>query len=173
MTRPLSISAFACTTQAATDAGAAFNCLAGRFEVSSGVANLRRFVVDTPRATWVGGGFVHLRSETWELILAPETREAQGGLLAVPVRLKGGTGRPTVGALEPVLSRLLTGPGVAQSVSGTVTQFARQQPNANACALTAPRIEVLRPGLRGQLPVPSAELRDRPRRPPLAPRREN
>lgn len=158
---------------AANDSGAAFNCMAGRFDVSGGVANLRRFVVDTPRATWVGGGFVHLRSETWELILAPETREAQGGLLAVPMRLKGGTGRPTVGALEPVLSRLLTGPGVPQSVSGTVTQFARQQPAANACALTAPRVDVLRPGLRGQLPVPSAELRDRPRRPPLAPRREN
>ena len=38
-----------------SDAGAAFNCLAGRFEVSAGVANLRRLVFDTPRATWIGG----------------------------------------------------------------------------------------------------------------------
>ena len=62
----------------AGDSGVPFNCIAGRFEVSGGVANLRRLVVDTPRATMVGGGFVHLRSESWEFILAPEARDAQG-----------------------------------------------------------------------------------------------
>ena len=77
-----------------------FNCLAGRFEVSSGVANLRRLVFDTPRATWIGGGYLSLRNEGWEFIVAPEARDAQGVPLATPFRLKGGTGRPAAGALE-------------------------------------------------------------------------
>ncbi|MFI5002402.1 MAG: hypothetical protein ACHQK9_21165, partial [Reyranellales bacterium] len=134
-----------------------------------GIATLRKLVVDTPRATLVGGGFVHLRSETWEIILAPEAHDAPGAALASPLRLKGGNGRPTTGALEPGLARLLVGGGTVPSLSGTLGQLARQ-PNVNACALMAPKVEVLRPGLRAQLPTPSAELRGSGRRPP-APRR--
>ncbi len=33
------------------DSGVPFNCIGGRFDVSGGVANLRRLVVDTPRTT--------------------------------------------------------------------------------------------------------------------------
>lgn len=150
------------------EAGAPFNCLAGRFDVSGGVANLRRLVVDTPRATYVGGGFVHLRSETWEMILAPEARDTAGTALASPLRLKGGTSRPTQGALEPGLSRLLIGAGTVPSLVGTLAQIAKQ-PNINACALMAPRVEGLRPGLRAQLPVPSADLRGSGRRPATPP----
>jgi hypothetical protein len=151
-----------------SDSGVPFNCIAGRFEVSGGVANLRRLVVDTPRATLVGGGFVHLRSESWEFILAPEARDAQGAALASPLRLKGGTGHPTSGALEPGLAKLLIGGGAVPSLAGSLTQISRQT-TANACATMAPRIEGLRPGLRAQLPVPSADLRN-PRRAP-APKR--
>jgi hypothetical protein len=151
------------------ESGVPFNCLAGRLDVSGGVGYLRRLVVDTPRTTMVGGGFLHLRSEGWEVILAPEARDAAGAQLAVPLRLKGGTGRQTSGALEPTLSRLIIAPGVVPSLVGTLNQMARQ-PNANACALMAPRVEALRPGLRAQLPTPSAELRGG-RRPP-APRRQ-
>lgn len=147
------------------DTGAPFNCIAGRFEVSGGVANLRRLVVDTPRATLVGGGFLHLRSEAWEFILAPEARDAQGAALATPLRLKGGSGRPTTGALEPALAKLLIGAGVVPSLTGTLSQIARQA-GVNACALMAPRVEGLRPGLRAQLPTPSADLRAPNRRPP-------
>jgi uncharacterized protein involved in outer membrane biogenesis len=147
-----------------SDSGVPFNCLAGRFEVSGGVANLRRLVVDTPRATMVGGGFVHLRSESWEFILAPEARDAQGATLASPLRLKGGTGQQTSGALEPGLAKLLIGGGAVPSLAGTLTQISRQT-TANACATMAPRVEGLRPGLRAQLPVPSADLRN-PRRAP-------
>jgi uncharacterized protein involved in outer membrane biogenesis len=139
--------------------GVPFNCIAGRFEVSAGVANLRRLVVDTPRTTMVGGGFVHLRSETWEFILAPEARDAQGAALASPLRLKGGTGHQTSGALEPALAKLLIGGGAVPSLAGTLTQISRQTA-ANACATMAPRVDGLRPGLRGQLPVPSADLRN-------------
>ncbi len=60
-----------------TEGGVPFNCIAGRFEVSGGVASLRRLVVDTPRLTMVGGGYLHLRTEGWEFILAPEARDNQ------------------------------------------------------------------------------------------------
>ncbi len=149
------------------DGGVPFNCIAGRFEVSGGVANLRRLVVDTPRTTMVGGGFVHLRSEAWEFILAPEARDAQGAPLALPLRLKGGTGQQVTGALDPGLSKLLIGGGAVPSLAGTLTQISRQT-TANACATMAPRVDGLRPGLRGQLPVPSADLRNSRRAPAQA-----
>jgi uncharacterized protein involved in outer membrane biogenesis len=148
-----------------SESGVPFNCLAGRFEVSGGVANLRRLVVDTPRTTMVGGGFLHLRSESWEMILAPEARDAQGVALASTLRLKGGTGQSTLGALEPALAKLLIGGGPVPSLVGTLTQISRQS-TANACATMAPRVDGMRPGLRGQLPVPSVDLRNPARRQP-------
>jgi uncharacterized protein involved in outer membrane biogenesis len=142
---------------------AAFNCLAGRFEVSGGVANLRRLVFDTPRATWIGGGYVSLRNEGWEFIVAPEARDSQGVPLATPFRLKGGTGRQAAGALDPALSRLLIGAGTVPSLVGTFSQIAKQPNVTNACALMAPRVDGMRPGLRAQMPTPTPE-RDRTNR---------
>ena len=153
------------------DSGVPFNCLAGRFEVSGGVANLRRLVVDTPRATWSAAAIVQLRNEGWEFIVAPEARDAQGAPLASPLRLKGGTGRQAAGALEPGLAKLLIGGGAVPSLAGTLNQIARQT-TVNACAAMAPRVDGMRPGLRAQLPVPSADLRNplaRRRRPRAAP----
>lgn len=146
----------------AGDNGASFNCLAGRFEVSGGIANLRRLVFDTPRATWIGGGYVSLRNEGWEFIVAPEARDGPGAQLAAPLRIKGGTGRQAAGALEPGLSKLLIGGGPVPSLTGTLNQSARQ-PNVNACAAMAPRVDGMRPGLRAQLPSPVGD-RDRPNR---------
>jgi hypothetical protein len=147
-----------------TDSGVPFNCIAGRFDVSSGVANLRRIVVDTPRAVLIGGGFVHMRTEGWEFIVAPEARDAQGAALASPMRIKGGAGRPTASALDPGLSKLLVGGGPIPSLVAQLAQGARQA-GANACAVLAPRLEALRPGLRAQLPVPSSDVRQRSGRP--------
>lgn len=141
-----------------TDSGIPFNCIAGRFDVSGGVASLRRLVVDTPRATMVGGGFLHLRTEGFEMILAPEARENQNAGLAVPLRLKGGSSRETSGALEPNLARLLVGGGPVASLTAQINQAVRQKA-PNACAALAPRVEGLRPGLRAQLPAPSTDLR--------------
>ncbi len=152
------------------DNGVPFNCIGGRFDVSGGVANLRRLVIDTPRATIVGGGFLHARSESWEMILEPESRDAQGAQFAQPLRLKGGTGKPTAGALEPALTKLIIGAGTVPSLTGTLNTIARQ-PNVNACATMAPRVEGMRPGLRAQLPTPSAETRGRRPTTPAAPRR--
>ncbi|MBI3195943.1 MAG: AsmA family protein [Rhodospirillales bacterium] len=155
-----------------SDAGVPFNCIAGRFDVSGGVASLRRLVIDTPRTTMVGGGYVHLRTEGWEFIVAPEARDTQNAALASPLRLKGGSGRPTSAALEPNLARLIIGAGVVPSLVSQINQAARQA-GVNPCAAVAPRVEGLRPGLRAQMPVPSADLRQRAGRPatPTQPRR--
>lgn len=146
------------------DQGVPFNCIAGRFEVSGGVANLRRLVIDTPRAVMVGGGYVQLRTEGWEFVVVPEARDPQNAALASPLRIKGGGGRPTASALEPNMTRLLVGAGVVPSLVAQVAQAARQT-GANACSAIAPRVEALRPGLRAQLPVPSADTRQRGGRP--------
>jgi uncharacterized protein involved in outer membrane biogenesis len=140
------------------DGGVPFNCIAGRFDVSGGVASLRRLVVDTPRATMVGGGYVRLRSESWEFILAPEARDSQNAALAAPLRLKGGSGVTAAGALEPTLARLIVPAGAVSSLVAQVN-LASRQAGANACAVMAPRVEALRPGLRAQLPVPAVEQR--------------
>ena len=147
------------------EVGVPFNCIAGRFDVSGGVASLRRLVVDTPRAILVGGGYVQLRSEAWEFVLAPEARDNQNAALASPLRLKGGSGRPTAGALEPALARLIV-PGVTVPSLAAQINLASRQAGANACAVVAPRVEALRPGLRAQMPVPTAaDLRQRSARP--------
>lgn len=147
-----------------TDSGVPFNCIAGRFEVSSGLANLRRIVVDTPRAVLIGGGFVHMRTEGWEFIVAPEARDAQGAALASPMRIKGGAGHQTASALDPNLSKLLVGGGPIPSLAAQITQAGRQA-GANACTVVASRLEALRPGLRAQLPVPAVDVRQRGGRP--------
>lgn len=147
-----------------TEPRVAFNCIAGRFEVTSGVAWLRRLVVDTPRATMVGGGYVQLRSEGWEFLLVPEARDAQYATLATPFRLKGGSGRAATGVLDPNVSKLIIPGGVVQSLVAQVNQAGRQA-GANACAVLAPRVDGLRPGLRAQMPVPTPD-RQRAGRPP-------
>jgi uncharacterized protein involved in outer membrane biogenesis len=154
------------------DGGVPFNCIAGRFDVSRGVASLLRLVVDTPRTTMVGGGYMSLRSEGWEFILAPEARDPQGVPLATPLRLKGGTGQQTTGALDPGLAKLLVGAGAVPSLVGSLNQISRQT-QANACATMAPRVDAMRPGLRAQLPVPpdprarrgAAQAQNPPKRP--------
>ena len=148
-----------------TDAGVPFNCIAGRFEVSGGVANLRRLVVDTPRGVLVGGGYFHLRTEGWEFIMAPEARDNQNAGRTTPLRIMGGAGKPTASALDPTLSTLLVGGGPIPSLVAQVSQAGRAA-GANACAVLAPRVEALRPGLRAQLPAPTSDIRQRASRPP-------
>jgi uncharacterized protein involved in outer membrane biogenesis len=135
-----------------------FNCLAGRFDVTGGVAFMRRLVMDTPRATLVGGGYLQLRSEAWEFIVAPEAHDTQNAALASPLRLKGGSGRTTASALEPGLTRLIVPAGAVPSLVSQITQASRQS-GVNPCSVVAPRVEGLRPGLRAQLPVPPVEQR--------------
>jgi len=113
----------------------------------------------------VGGGYLSFRTEGFEFILAPEARDNQNIALASPSRVKGGSGRETASALEPNLARLIIPAGVVQSMSGQISQAAKQA-NANSCGIVAPRVEGLRPGLRAQMPVPpAADMRQRGGRP--------
>ena len=59
---------------------------------------------------------------------------------------------------------VIVGAGVVPSLVSQVNQAARQA-GVNPCAAVAPRVEGLRPGLRAQMPVPSADLRQRAGRP--------
>ena len=63
-----------------------------------------------------------------------------------------------VGDVEPALGKLLIGAGPVPSLTGTYGQIAKQQ-NVNACAILAPRVDGMRPGLRAQFPVPTAPER--------------
>jgi len=63
-------------------------------EVSGGCRQLAALVFDTPRATWIGGGYVSLRNEGWEFIVAPEARDSQGVPLAHAVPPQGRHGPP-------------------------------------------------------------------------------
>jgi hypothetical protein len=145
-----------------------FNCVAGRFDVTGGVAFLRRLVVDTPRSSLVGGGYVQMRSENWEFLFAPEARDNQNAALASPVRLKGSNSRMTASAQDPAVARLLVGAGAVPSVNAQINQAARQA-GVNPCAIVAPRVEGMRPGLRAQLPVPPTDQRRSPRPQPHSP----
>jgi hypothetical protein len=147
---------------------APFTCVAGHFDVTGGVAFLRRLVIDTPRASLVGGGYAQMRSENWEFLLAPEARDTQNVALASPVRLKGSNSRVTASALDPAVARLLVGAGAVPSVTAQINQAARQT-GVNPCAAVAPRVEGLRPGLRAQLPVPPTNERRPPRPQPHSP----
>ena len=85
--------------------------------------------------------------------------------MAERLRLKGGSGRPTAGALEPALARLIVPGGTVPSLAAQIN-LASRQAGANACAVVAPRVEALRPGLRAQMPVPTAaDARQRSARP--------
>jgi hypothetical protein len=146
----------------------AFNCVASHFDITGGVAFLRRLVVDTPRAVLVGGGYTSLRNEGWEFLFAPEARDNQNGALAIPTRLKGSGGHVAAGAVDPTVARLLVGGGPVPSIVTQINQAARQT-GVNPCAIVAPRVEGLRPGLRAQLPVPPTDQRRASRPQPHAP----
>ena len=102
-------------------------------------------------------------------ILAPEARDAQGAQLASPLRIKGGTGQPTAGALEPGLTKLLIGGGVVPSLTGTLTR-SRASPTSmpappwrlgsRACGpACAPSCRRRRPSVRRPAPRRTASAR--------------
>jgi uncharacterized protein involved in outer membrane biogenesis len=142
----------------------AFNCLAGHFEVSRGVASLRRLVIDTPRAALIGGGYVQLRSEAWEFLLAPEARDHHNAALALPLRLKGTGGRISASSTDAAAARPIAAGGPGASIVAQLNQAARQNA-ANPCVTVAARLDALRPGLRAQSPAPPTDQRHRAARP--------
>jgi uncharacterized protein involved in outer membrane biogenesis len=143
------------------------NCLALHADVTGGTAFIRRLVLDVPKAVIIGGGYVHSRSETMELILAPETREAGLIAIAVPLRIKASattvSAEPDPGAAKGI--HLVWGPKGAPSLVGSMGPLARAPGAPNPCLTMLGKLDIaLRPNLRSQLPTPPANTPDRGRR---------
>jgi uncharacterized protein involved in outer membrane biogenesis len=155
------------------------NCMAGRADITNGVVNVRRFVLDGPRVTAVGGGYLHLRNEQLEIVLWPEPREIALLQIAIPLRIKGNLARVT-GETDISANKLPPGvPPPARIPSLTVAATAAGRVPAgtaagaappNACVKVAAQLEGLRPLMRWQLPQPPVIPVDRPTRPPRRPR---
>jgi hypothetical protein len=155
------------------------NCVGGRVDINNGVAHIRRFALDAPRFTAVGGGYLHLRNEQLEIVLWSEPREAALMQIAVPLRIKGNLSRVS-GEVDLGANKLP--PGVPPqvripSLTAAITAAGRRPAGVagsaappNACARVAAQIEGLRPLMRLQLPQPPAIPIDRPPRPPRRPR---
>lgn len=154
---------------------ARINCLAGRADFTNGVVNMRRFALDAPRVTAVGGGYLHLRNEQLEVVLWPEPREVGLLQISMPLRIKGNLAR-VAGETDLGANKLPAGvpqPARIPSLTAAVTAAGRLPAGAaagaappNACARVAAQLEGLRPLMRLQLPQPPVIPVDRPPRRP-------
>jgi hypothetical protein len=161
------------------DKPAALNCVAGKIEFGGrpegerGAANVRKLVIDAPRFTAVGGGYVQLRNEQLNMIMWPEPRDL--GLLGVslPLRWKGSLASATAETdISAQKAAAGTAPGArVASLTAAITTAARNPGGLNPCAALLARLDSLRPYLRTLYPQPPAVAPSyRPPRPPRAPR---
>ena len=88
------------------------NCLASDFNVKNGVADVRRFVLDTDSAVVNVAGNVSLASETLDLDIRPKTKGARIFSLRTPLYAKGTFKEPKVGPQKGPLA-LKAGAAVA------------------------------------------------------------
>lgn len=88
------------------------NCLASDFNVKNGVADVRRFVLDTDSAVVNVAGNVSLASETLDLDIRPKTKGARVFSLRTPLYAKGTFKEPKVGPQKGPLA-LKAGAAVA------------------------------------------------------------
>ncbi|WP_178133565.1 AsmA family protein [Vineibacter terrae] len=158
------------------DRPATLNCAAGKVEFGGrpegerGAANIRKLVLDTPRFTAIGGGYIQLRNEQLGLLMWPEPRELALMSIALPLRLKGTLAQASAesdAAAARSAGGVVPGTRVA-SLTAAITTAARTagQSGLNACATVLARLDSLRPGLRSQLPPPPAVAPEyRPPRP--------
>jgi uncharacterized protein involved in outer membrane biogenesis len=155
--------------------GGRINCVGGRADISNGVVSMRRFALDAPRVTVVGGGYLHLRNEQLEIVLWPEPREVSLMHSAIPLRIKGNlahvTGENDFGANKlppgvPPLKRIPSLTAAITAAGRAPTGAAAGASPPNACTRVAAQIDGLRPLMRLQLPQPPVIPGDRPPRPP-------
>ena len=146
------------------DRPATLNCAAGKVEFGGrpegerGAANIRRLVLDAPRFTAIGGGYIHLRNEQLGLLLWPEPRDLSLMGTAVPLRLKGSLAQAAAEsdpAAAPSAGGVVPGTTVA-SLTAAITLAVRAAGagSPNACGIVLGRLDSLRPNLRAQLPQP-------------------
>ena len=145
------------------DRPATLNCAAGKVEFGGrpegerGAANIRKLVLDAPRFTAIGGGYIHLRNEQLGLLLWPEPRDLSLMGTAVPLRLKGSLAQATAEsdtAAAPSAGGVVPGTTVS-SLTAAITIAGRTASagSPNACGIVLGRLESLRPNLRAQLPA--------------------
>ncbi len=147
------------------DRPATLNCAAGKVEFGGrpegerGAANIRKLVLDAPRFTAIGGGYVHLRNEQLGLLLWPEPRDLSLMGTAVPLRLKGSLVQATAesdASAAPSAGGVVPGTTVASLTAAiTLAGRAASAGSPNACSIVLGRLESLRPNLRAQLPQPA------------------
>jgi hypothetical protein len=155
------------------------NCAAGRIEFGGrpegerGAANIRKLVIDAPKFTAVGGGYIHLRNEKVNIVMWPEPRDLSLAAIALPLRWKGSlaqAGAETDAAAAKAAAGVPPGARIA-SLTAAITAAARTATpgSLNACGQLAARLDSLRPSLRALMPQPTpvpAEYR-----PPRSPTR--
>jgi uncharacterized protein involved in outer membrane biogenesis len=91
------------------------NCLAADFAVTNGLAQTRRFVVDTDDATINVDGTVNLASEQLDLTLKPDSKGLRVITLRSPLYLRGTFKQPDVSVDKGVLA-MKAGGAVALAV---------------------------------------------------------
>lgn len=146
------------------DRPATLNCAAGKVEFGGrpdgerGAANIRKLVLDAPRFTAIGGGYIHLRNEQLGLLLWPEPRDLTLMGTAVPLRLKGSLAQAMAesdAAAAPSAGGVVPGTTVASLTAAiTIAGRAAGAGSPNACSIVLGRLDSLRPNLRAQLPPP-------------------
>ncbi|APA69988.1 AsmA family protein [Janthinobacterium sp. 1_2014MBL_MicDiv] len=104
------------------------NCLASDFAVTNGLANVRRFVLDTDTAVVNVTGNVNLAQETLDLDVRPRTKGARIITLRTPLYAKGTFKNPDVG---PQKGPLALKAGAAVALATVVTPLAALLPLVN------------------------------------------
>jgi uncharacterized protein involved in outer membrane biogenesis len=143
------------------DKSAVLNCAAGRIEFGGrpegerGAANIRKLVLDAPRFTAIGGGYIQMRNEEVGLLLWPEPRELALLATALPLRWTGTLAQASAETDTSAIMKVPAGQRVA-SLTAAITAAGRAPGGLNPCASVLARLERLRPNLRAQLPRPPA-----------------
>lgn len=76
--------------------GARITCIAGNFNIKSGIATTRGTVVDAPNAIVVGAGNIDLGAERIDMRVDPKSKNVSLSSIAVPVRVTGALASPTI-----------------------------------------------------------------------------
>ncbi|MCK5444286.1 MAG: AsmA family protein [Rhodospirillaceae bacterium] len=75
----------------------AINCVVAHFPIKSGIATAKTLLFDTNGMTVSGSGNANLKTETLNLMLAPEAKNVSLGSFAVPFKLTGAFSQPSFG----------------------------------------------------------------------------
>jgi len=84
------------------------HCLASQVKITDGIAQFEVLILDTEKATVIGGGSANLKDETWDLYFKPKPKVVSLSA-AVPVHMKGPFAHPEITAQKIGVLRKLAG----------------------------------------------------------------